>query len=113
MAGSTWPKVTVARATLGALLVASPVGFTCAVAKAKTVSDETIGGLPFPASVACDASGKAPYASLFVSALKPAEKDGKGKINKLSLRRKVLADQFLPAAVGEPLTGAANRSPRP
>jgi hypothetical protein len=104
----------VARATLGALLVASPVGFTCAVAEElKAVSDETIGGLPFPASVACDASGKASYASLFVSALKPAEKDGKGKINKLSLRRKVLADQFLPAAVGEPLTGAANRSPRP
>jgi hypothetical protein len=91
------------RVTLAALLVASPVG-SCAVAKdLKAVSDETIGGLPFPESVACDANGKAQYASLFVSALKAAEKDGKGKISKLSLTGKVLEDQFLPAAGGEPL----------
>jgi hypothetical protein len=51
----------------------------------KAISDATISGLPFPESVACDANGKALYASLFVSALKPAEKDGKGKITKLSL----------------------------
>jgi hypothetical protein len=67
------------------------------------IGRETIGGLPFPESVACDANGKALYASLFVSALKPAEKDGKGKISKLSLTGKVLEDQFLPAAEGEPL----------
>jgi len=92
------------RVTLAALLVASPVAFICAVAKdLKAVSDETIGGLPFPESVACEANGKALYASLFVSALKPAEKDGKGKISKLSLTGKVLEDQFLPAAGGEPL----------
>ena len=97
-------NVTLARVALGALLVASPAGLTGAVAKdLKAVSDQTIGGLPFPESVACDANGKALYASLFVSALKPAEKDGQGKISKLSLTGKVLEDQFLPAAGGEPL----------
>ena len=73
-------KITLARVTLAALLVASPAGLTCAAAKElKAVSDETIGNLPFPESVACDANGKALYASLFVSELKPAEKDGKGE----------------------------------
>jgi hypothetical protein len=39
------PKATLGRVTLAALLVASPVAFTCAVAKdLKAVSDETIGG---------------------------------------------------------------------
>ena len=98
------PKATLGSVTLAALLVASPIAFTCAVAKdLKAISDETISGLPFPELVACDANGKALYASLFVSALKPAEKDGKGKITKLSLTGKVLEDQFLPAAGGEPL----------
>jgi hypothetical protein len=88
-----WPKATLGRVTLAALLVASPVAFTCAVAKdLKAISDEIIGGLPLPESVACDANGKALYASLFVSAPKPAEKDGKGKITKLSLTGKVLED---------------------
>jgi hypothetical protein len=68
------------RVTLAALLVASPVAFTCAVAK------------DLKAIFACDANGKALYANLFVFALKPAEKDGKGKITKLSLTGKVLED---------------------
>jgi hypothetical protein len=63
----------------------------------RVVSDETAAGLKFPESVAYDPKAKVLYASQFGSELKPAEKDGKGKIAKLSLDGKVLEDQFLPA----------------
>ena len=63
----------------------------------RVVSDETATGLKFPESVAYDPKAKVLYASQFGSELKPAEKDGKGKIAKLSLDGKVLEDQFLPA----------------
>jgi hypothetical protein len=53
-------------------------------------------GFKFPESVACDPRGKALYASQFGSELKPVEKDGKGKISKLSLTGKISEDQFLP-----------------
>ena len=62
----------------------------------KVISDQTATGFKFPESVACDAQGKALYASQFGSELKPLEKDGKGKISKLSLEGKVLEETFLP-----------------
>jgi sugar lactone lactonase YvrE len=64
----------------------------------KLISDVAATGFKFPESVACDPQGKALYASQFGSELKPAEKDGKGKISKLSLDGKVQEEQFLPAA---------------
>jgi hypothetical protein len=63
----------------------------------KVVSDQTVTGFSFPESVAYDAKAKVLYMSQFGSELKPAEKDGKGKISKVALDGKVLEDRFLPA----------------
>jgi len=63
----------------------------------KVVSDDTVSGFHWPESVGCDAKHKVLYMSQFGSALKPAEKDGKGRISKLSLDGKVLEDSFFPA----------------
>lgn len=66
-------------------------------ADVKVLSDKAVSGFPFPESVGCDAAGKVLYVSQFVSAMKPAEKDGKGRISKVSLSGKVLEMNFLPA----------------
>jgi hypothetical protein len=71
-----------------------------ASAQMRVASDKTVGGFAFPESVGCDAKGKALYVSEFGSKLAPAEKDGMGRISKLSLDGKVLEKQFLPAAGG-------------
>ncbi|APV52096.1 hypothetical protein BWI17_21945 [Betaproteobacteria bacterium GR16-43] len=64
----------------------------------KVASEKTITGLVFPESVGCDAAGKALYVGSFGGTeLKPAEKDGKGSIAKLSLDGKILDAKFLPA----------------
>jgi sugar lactone lactonase YvrE len=63
----------------------------------KMVSETTVSGFPFPESVGCDAKAKVLYVSQFFSALKPAEKDGKGRISKVGLDGKVMEEQFLPA----------------
>jgi hypothetical protein len=63
----------------------------------KAVSDTTVSGFPFPESVGCDAKSKVLYVSQFVSELKPAEKDGKGRISKVGLDGKMIEEQFLPA----------------
>ncbi|MGH8648593.1 MAG: hypothetical protein ACREUP_04705, partial [Burkholderiales bacterium] len=63
----------------------------------RVVSDQTVTGFAFPESVAYDPKAKVLYVGQFGSELKPAEKDGKGKISKLSLDGKVLEDRFLPA----------------
>ena len=64
----------------------------------RVVSDETATGFKFPESAAYDPKRKVLYVGQFGSELKPAEKDGKGKISKVSLDGKILEDQFLPAA---------------
>jgi hypothetical protein len=63
----------------------------------RVVSEQTVSGFAFPESVGCDAGGKALYVSQFGSELKPAEKDGKGYISKVSLDGKVVDQRFLPA----------------
>ncbi len=63
----------------------------------KVVSDTAVGGFLFPESAGCDPEGKAVYVSQFVSALKPADKDGKGRISKVGLDGKMIDPQFLPA----------------
>jgi len=75
---------------------------TVLAAELKVLSEQTATGFKFPESVACDAQNKTLYASQFGSELKPLEKDGKGKISKLSMDGKVVEEQFLPAA-GETL----------
>ena len=63
----------------------------------RVISDQTVTGFAFPESVAYDPKAKVLYMGQFGSELKPAEKDGKGKISRLSLDGKVLEDRFLPA----------------
>ena len=65
--------------------------------KLRVVSDQTVTGFNFPESVGCDPRGKALYVSQFGGyALKPAEKDGNGRISKLSLDGKLVESRFLP-----------------
>ena len=63
----------------------------------KVLSEQTAGGFGHTESVAYDPKGKALYTSDFGPDLKPADKDGKGKITKVSLDGKILEDGFLPA----------------
>jgi len=63
----------------------------------RVVSDQTVTGFAFPESVAYDPRAKVLYVGQFGSELKPAEKDGKGRISRVALDGKVLEDRFLPA----------------
>ena len=93
-------------AALGAALVSGCAGTTSAPAELKplrVVSDDTVRGFAFPESVAYDPRGKVLYVSEFGSELKPLEKDGKGRISRVSLTGQVLDRQFLPGPGGEAL----------
>jgi hypothetical protein len=83
---------------LSAFLVMSQIGLSPASETdgLKVVSDQTATGFKFPESVAYDAETKVLYVSEFGSELKPAEKDGKGRISKVSLSGKILESTFLP-----------------
>jgi hypothetical protein len=63
----------------------------------KVLSDKTVTGFGHVESVAYDPKGKAYYTSDFGPELKSGDKDGKGKITKVSLDGKILEDGFLPA----------------
>ena len=69
----------------------------------RVVSENTVKGFAFPESVGYDPQGKVLYVSEFGSELKPLEKDGKGRISRVSLTGEILDKQFLPAAGGEVL----------
>ena len=60
-------------------------------------SEKTATGFKFPESVAYDPQAKVLYVSEFGSELKPAEKDGKGRISRVALDGKILDEKFLPA----------------
>ena len=66
----------------------------------RVVSEQTVKGFAFPESVGYDPQGRVLYVSEFGSELKPAEKDGKGRISRVSLTGEVLDRQFLPTAGG-------------
>ena len=86
-------------AVLAILQVAiAPVASAQASRPLRVISEQTVGGLVFPESVAYDPAAKVLYASEFGSKLDPTLKDGKGRISKISLSGKVLEQQFLPAA---------------
>jgi hypothetical protein len=68
--------------------------------KLRVVSDQAVKGFAFPESVGYEPVGKVLYVSEFGSELKPAEKDGKGRISRVSLTGEVLDKQFLPAPGG-------------
>jgi hypothetical protein len=62
----------------------------------KVLSEKTVTGFGHVESVGYDAQGKVFYTSDFGPALKPADKDGKGKITEVSLDGKILEDGVLP-----------------
>jgi hypothetical protein len=64
----------------------------------RVVSEQTVKGFAFPESVAYDPQARVLYVSQFGSELKPAEKDGKGYISRVSLTGEILDRHFLPAA---------------
>jgi sugar lactone lactonase YvrE len=93
---------------LSASLAGGPLGWSPDVSAQdlkpiRVVSEQTVKGFAFPESVAYDPQAKVLYVSEFGSALKPAEKDGQGRISKVSLTGEVLDKQFLPAPGGEAL----------
>lgn len=63
----------------------------------KVLSEQTTTGFGHVELVAYDPKGKVLYTSDFGPDLKPGDKDGKGKITKVSLDGKILEDGFLPA----------------
>jgi DNA-binding beta-propeller fold protein YncE len=97
----------IALAVLGAaaIMVAGTASNVLAqdVKPIRVVSEQTVKGFAFPESVTYDPQAKVLYVSEFGSELKPAEKDGKGRISKVSLTGEILDKQFLPAAGGEAL----------
>jgi len=64
----------------------------------KVISEQTVTGFGHVESVAYDPKGKVFYTSDFGPDLKPADKDGKGQISKVSVDGKILEPRFLPAA---------------
>jgi hypothetical protein len=85
--------------TLSAAVAVAQLGVSAEVSAKgiKVTSEKTVAGFAFPESVAYDSQAKVLYVGQFGSELKPTQKDGKGKISKVSLDGKVLEDQFLPA----------------
>jgi sugar lactone lactonase YvrE len=89
--------------SLGLTVATSFVIFHVAVAPAarakelKVLSEQTATGFGHPESVAYEPKAKVLYVSDFGADLKPADKDGKGKISKVSLDGKILDAAFLPA----------------
>jgi hypothetical protein len=67
-------------------------------AELKVLSEKTVTGFGHVESVGYDAKAKVFYTSDFGPALKPADKDGMGKITKVSLDGKILADGFIKPA---------------
>src|SRR5215831_9922359 len=70
---------------------------TSSAKEMKVISETTVAGFGHIESVAYDPAGQVFYTSDFGPDLKPADKDGKGKITKVSLDGKILEDGFLPA----------------
>ena len=63
----------------------------------RVLSEQTATGFGHVESVPYGPNGKVLYTSDFGPELKPADKDGKGKITKVSVDGKILDDGFLPA----------------
>lgn len=82
--------------TLSAGLAIAAAGASRA-AEWKVVSDKTASGFGHNESVAYDPKEKVFYTGDFGPALKPAEKDGKGRINKVSLDGKIVQEGIFPA----------------
>jgi hypothetical protein len=90
-------KTTIGALALSTALIALPFA-SAQAADLKVLSEKTVTGFGHVESVGYDADAKVFYTSDFGPALKPADKDGKGKITKVSLDGKILADGFIKPA---------------
>lgn len=69
----------------------------------RVVSDRAVTGFVFPESVGCDATERVLYVGNFGGTeLKPAEKDGKGYISKVSLDGRVLEERVFNVTMNKP-----------
>ena len=89
-------KISIALALASGLTLASAAAVSAA--EWKVISEQTTSGFGHVESVAYDPRGNALYTSDFGPDLKPADKDGKGQISKVSLDGKILEPRFLPIA---------------
>jgi hypothetical protein len=86
-------------ACIGVIQIGLAAEAAAAETKLRAMSEQTVSGFAFPESVAYDPRAKVLYVSQFGGTeLKSGEKDGKGKISKVSLGGKILEEQFLPSA---------------
>jgi hypothetical protein len=83
--------------SMGLVIIQMTIAPELSAKELKVLSEQTAGGFGHVESVAYDPKGKVLYTSDFGPDLKPADKDGKGKITKVSLDGKILEDGFLPA----------------
>ncbi len=85
---------------IGTCVVISQFAATgvASAAEMKVLSQQTTTGFGHVESVAYDPKSKVLYTSDFGPDLKPADKDGKGQISKVSLDGKIIDPRFLPAA---------------
>ena len=76
---------------------------TLSAKELKVISENTVAGFGHVETVANDPAGKVFYTSDFGPNLKPADKDGKGKITKIAMDGKIVGDGFLPVDRCDPL----------
>jgi len=88
-------KVTAVIAFATCVAAAQSIVPTASAKELKVLSEKTVTGFGHVESVAYDPREKVLYTSDFGPALKPADKDGQGKITKVSLDGKILADGFI------------------
>jgi len=88
-------KIATAAAFATFFTAAQTMAPTASAKELKVLSEKTVTGFGHVESVAYDPREKVLYTSDFGPALKPADKDGQGKITKVSLDGKILADGFI------------------
>jgi len=89
-------KMIAGLACASSLALLAPMSAPVQAKELKVLSEKTVTGFGHVESVAYDPREKVFYTSDFGPDLKPADKDGKGKITKVSLDGKILEDGFLP-----------------
>ena len=92
MIGKITTRMTLAMCLAGLSLAGASVN----AKELKVLSDKTVAGFGHPESVAYDPKGKVFYVGNFGPELKPADKDGKGTINKVSLDGKIIEEAIFP-----------------
>ena len=91
-------KISLALTLAGLIMLQFAAAPGASAKELKVISETTTTGFGHVESVAYDPKGKVLYTGDFGPDLKPADKDGKGQISKVSLDGKILEPRFLPVA---------------